>query len=53
MTDQNYKSIVIVKSLQVIGGCTFKSHEDQSMIELSLLCIRSEYHLCGMGAKVI
>jgi N-acetylglutamate synthase-like GNAT family acetyltransferase len=54
MTDESFYSIVVVRGFdQVVGGCTFKCHDDQNLIELSLLGIHSEYQLCGIGAKVV
>ena len=53
MKDQNYESIIVSSGHQVIGGCTFKCHNDLKMLELYFLGIKSTFHLFGLGTKLI
>jgi len=57
--DNSYASIVIVLhkkegTCQVIGGCTFRIHKTERIIELLLLGVKTSFQRAfGVGTKII
>lgn len=57
--DSEYSSIVVVLhkregSCQVIGGCTFRTHKKEKIVELLLLGVKLSYQRqFGVGTKIM